>query len=229
MRPNLCRFKALLNWSSELYCWLELYCWHQFQQLTRSVRNKVPTNSLTMIFNLKETIVDCSAVLLIYVNTGVGGKKWNGILPLLPKPGHISWICLWWVKLILAPVSYMSALAFKKAVFIEIQPSNFFTVRFLTFEMTPNGNKLQARNGIFFEKKNFGRNFLESSFSSTSPWSLGISSTRAPARRRWYQTLLVGKKNFNSGGTKVLQWAGRKNHLGQKDSGDQLCELSLKR
>ena len=29
----------------------------------------------------------------------------------------------------------MSTLAFKKAVFIEIQPSNFFTVRFLTFEI----------------------------------------------------------------------------------------------
>ena len=64
----------------------------------------------------------------------------------MSKWGLILSICLWWVKLILSPVSYEPAFGLWKAVFIEIQKSNFITVRFLTFEiglyLGPNHQKM---------------------------------------------------------------------------------------
>ena len=69
-------------------------------------------------------------------------QNWNGISLLTSKWGLILSICLWWVKLILSPVSYEPAFGLWKAVFIEIQKSNFITVRFLTFEI-----------GLFFGTK----------------------------------------------------------------------------
>ena len=62
-------------------------------------------------------------------------QNWNGVSLLTPKRGLILSICLWWVKLILPPVSYEPAFGLWKAVLIEIQKSNFITVRFLTFEI----------------------------------------------------------------------------------------------
>ena len=73
-------------------------------------------------------------------------QNWNGISLLTSKWGLILSICLWWVKLILSPVSYEPAFGLWKAVFIEIQKSNFITVRFLTFEiglyLGPNHQKM---------------------------------------------------------------------------------------
>ena len=62
-------------------------------------------------------------------------QNWNGVSLLMSKQGLILPICLWWVKLILAPVSYEPAFGLWKAVFMEIQKSNFISVRFLTFEI----------------------------------------------------------------------------------------------
>ena len=96
--------------------------------------------------NSAEYHYENSDVIEVYYWTAWLRQNWNGVLLLTSKRSLILSIYLWWVKLISSPVSYEPAFGLWKAVFSEIQKSNFITVRFLTFEiglyLGPNHQKM---------------------------------------------------------------------------------------